>query len=341
MTEIQPGPAAVHASGPTDLLALVPGFLGFHPTDSVVLLTLGDAPTPFHARVDLPADPVTLEELTDYLARVAHRHGARTLAVLVYTDDAGLAEHLVDDLAARLERRGGEVLCAVRADGGRWWALGRGGGGPGTPYDLALHPLTVQAVVDGTVVLGSRRELVDSLRADPAGTAEVQPRVVAAAQRLASRDPRPPGRRGPLGRAAGPARAERPAPARPRRRGAAARPAAHLRRAARRRLGRDDPRQRARPRGPVAGRRTAGAGGAAGGPGRPARVRGLALRARRARLVRGRAGPGVGPGPRPGRAADHGAVRRGAADRVGAVRDGRGSRCSCPERPGMSARGAR
>ena len=186
MTEIQPGPAAVHASGPTDLLALVPGFLGFHPTDSVVLLTLGDAPTPFHARVDLPADPVTLEELTDYLARVAHRHGARTLAVLVYTDDAGLAEHLVDDLAARLERRGGEVLCAVRADGGRWWALGRGGGGPGTPYDLALHPLTVQAVVDGTVVLGSRRELVDSLRADPAGTAEVQPRVVAAAERLAS-----------------------------------------------------------------------------------------------------------------------------------------------------------
>jgi hypothetical protein len=174
----------VHASGPTDLLALVPGFLGFHPTDSVVLLTLGDAPTPFHARVDLPDGPVALEELTDYLARVAERHGARTLAVLVYTDDARLAEDLLEDLAGRLERRGGDVLCAVRADGGRWWALGRAGGGPGTPYDLSLHPLTVQAVVDGTVVLGSRRELVDSLRADPAGTAEVQSLVVPAAERL-------------------------------------------------------------------------------------------------------------------------------------------------------------
>ena len=185
MTDTQPGPAAVHASGPTDLLALVPGFLGFHPTDSVVLLTLGDAPTPFHARVDLPADPVALEELTDYLARVAERHGARTLAALVYTGDADLAEDLVDDLAARLEEWGGDVLCAVRADGERWWALGRAGGGPGTPYDLSLHPLTVQAVVDGTVVLGSRRELADSLGADPAGTAEVEARVAAASDRLA------------------------------------------------------------------------------------------------------------------------------------------------------------
>ena len=124
------------------------------------------------------------------------------------------------------------MLCAVRADGERWWALGRGGGGPGTPYDLSLHPLTVQAVVDGTVVLGSRRELADSLGADPAGTAEVEARVVAASDRLAgvTRDRlvvegRWVGRR--VRRAL-----SRPAPARRRRRGPAAGPDAHLRRGA-------------------------------------------------------------------------------------------------------------
>ena len=139
-----------------------------------------------------PTDPVALEELTDYLARVAERHGARTVAVLVYTDDAGLAEDARRGprapAGAARRRRAVRGPCRRRA---LVAARGRGGGGPGTPYDLSLHPLTAQAVVDGTVVLGSRRELADSLRADPDGTAEVQPRVVAAAERLAAADRAP------------------------------------------------------------------------------------------------------------------------------------------------------
>ncbi len=70
----------VRASGPADLLALVPGLLGFHPEDSVVADHRRRRAAPFHARVDLPDDPVGLEELADYLTRVAHRNGVRTLA---------------------------------------------------------------------------------------------------------------------------------------------------------------------------------------------------------------------------------------------------------------------
>ncbi len=158
----------VRATGPADLLALVPGFLGFHPEDSVVLVTVGDARQPFHARVDLPTDPVGVEELCAYLARVCVRSGVRGVAVVVYSDDEALAEELVDELAGRLEEDGVDIACGVRADGERWWVLGSGGGGPGTPYDLSCHPLMAQTVADGTVVLASRRELADTLVGDPA-----------------------------------------------------------------------------------------------------------------------------------------------------------------------------
>src|SRR3954466_11858237 len=73
MTDIR----TVRASGPADLLALVPRLLGFHPQDSVVVITVGDAIHRFHARVDLPADPITTEEVTSYLVDVASQNGVR------------------------------------------------------------------------------------------------------------------------------------------------------------------------------------------------------------------------------------------------------------------------
>jgi Domain of unknown function (DUF4192) len=164
----------IRATGPSDLLALVPGFLGFHPEDSLVVMTIGSASQPFHARVDLPSDPVGLEEVAAHLSGAAERNGVETVAVIVYTDDAIRAEAVVDELSHRLRGVGAEVLCAVRADGEQWWVLGSRGGGPGTPYDVTSHPLMAQAVVDGTVVLGSRRELQDTLVGDRRETTAVE-----------------------------------------------------------------------------------------------------------------------------------------------------------------------
>lgn len=161
MTEIR----TVRASGPADLLALVPGLLGFHPEDSVVVVTVGDATHRFHARVDLPTEPAGIEELASYLVEVASRHGVRALAVVVYTEDAALADLLLDGVAARLRTARIELVCAVRADGRRWWRLGGPGAArhPGTAYDVSSHPLMAETVMEGTVVLGSRQELADSL----------------------------------------------------------------------------------------------------------------------------------------------------------------------------------
>ena len=180
MTELR----TVRATGPADLLALVPTFLGFHPADSVVLVTLGSAPSPVHARVDLPVDPRDAEGLAAHLAGVVDRNGVGAVALLLYTDDAALAATVVDALVPRLAEVRCAVRCAARADGEHWWLLGRPEQGPGTPYDLGTHPLTAEAVVEGRVMLASRAELAGTLVGDPAEVEAVETWLAEAADRL-------------------------------------------------------------------------------------------------------------------------------------------------------------
>ena len=169
----------VRASGPADLLALVPSLLGFHPEESVVVLTLGDARHPFHARVDLPREQAGIERLAGYLAGVASRHGVTRLAAALYTCDGRLADRFAWELDHRLGRAGVDLACVVRADGSRWWAFDGREDSPGTPYDVGSHPLMAQAVVEGTVVLASRQELADSLVGDDPAEADRVARLAA------------------------------------------------------------------------------------------------------------------------------------------------------------------
>jgi hypothetical protein len=168
MTETTPR----RARGPADLLALVPSLFGFHPTDSLVLLTVGDTATPFHARVDLPTDPCGVELLGAQLTETVQRNGTSQVVVVAYTGDAGSAHAVVDHLFDCLAKIGVELLCAVRADGGRWWVLPSWPDDEGTPYDVRSHPWTAQAVLDGTVVHASREELARTLVGNDAAETE-------------------------------------------------------------------------------------------------------------------------------------------------------------------------
>src|SRR3954451_11964254 len=166
---------SVRATSPADLLALVPAVLGFHPEDSLVVMTVGEAVHRVHARVDLPTGGAEREELAAHLVAVVRDNGVRTVALLAYTVDVSLAEVVVTDLHRRLRAARVEVVCAVRADGRRWWSLGRGRRAhPGVRYDVGSHPFMAEAVLAGTVVLGSRQELADSL----VGTDLVDARLV-------------------------------------------------------------------------------------------------------------------------------------------------------------------
>jgi len=185
-------PKTLRAKNPTDLLAAVPYLLGFHPDDSVVLVTLGTAGTPVHARQDLPASADHIPAVVRDLVEVTRRAGVTRAAVVVYSSDEAVADALAGALARSLRRGRVQVALALRADGERWYCLGEDDGrcrrdcpAEGTPYDLARHPITLEAVVDGRVVHGSRDALRDSLVSDdPDEVERVAAAVDSAGRRL-------------------------------------------------------------------------------------------------------------------------------------------------------------
>ncbi|MCW2867061.1 MAG: hypothetical protein JWR20_1249 [Marmoricola sp.] len=157
-----PGSAAPWvARDGTDLVAMVPVVLGFHPGDSVVLLTFGPSGRSFHARVDLSAVREEHVEVAELLLAPVLHHRVRTVAVLIYTDDVEVALSQGEVLLGRLLAEGVAVIDVIRVGDERWWSLGEEG--PGTPYDLGSHPFTARHVLDGHLVHRDRAELADTL----------------------------------------------------------------------------------------------------------------------------------------------------------------------------------
>lgn len=180
------GPSTYTARSTEDLLAAVPVVLGFHPQESVVLLTFG-GDNPFHARVDLPLTTAEAEGAAQALLGPALRERVRAVAVLVLTSDERAGTRAARAAVRAFNRAGIDVVDAVRAHEGRWYAAGGPRGGVpdhGVPYDVSAHPFTAQAVLEGRVTLDSREELAGSVAPDPAAVRAVLEAVVA----LPSRD---------------------------------------------------------------------------------------------------------------------------------------------------------
>jgi hypothetical protein len=127
-----------------------------------------------HARIDLP-EPDEALGVADHLTAVAASAGAEAVAVVVYGPDPDLAEEVIRALAVMCCDRGIELRAALRTDGERWYRHTVDGAVVdvvGTPYELASHPATLQAVYDGEVVHGSREDLARSLL--PTSSADVE-----------------------------------------------------------------------------------------------------------------------------------------------------------------------
>jgi hypothetical protein len=167
MTSRTPSPTSTFvARSATDLVAIVPVVLGFHPHDSVVVLTFGglhrDQGAAFHARVDLPLALAEQEEVADLLMGAVGANRVERVAVILYTDDVEVAHSQATLLLGRLLEQGVEVIEVLRVDDGRWHVFPEDGS-PGTAYDLEGHPFTAQGVYDGQVVHRDRAELADTL----------------------------------------------------------------------------------------------------------------------------------------------------------------------------------
>jgi hypothetical protein len=160
---------------PEDLLAAAPVVLGFVPTDSAVMFTF-DAPSCFHARVDLPSSGEEVDPFVEVLLAPCQRHDVRRVLFLLYSDDPVRADRVARRLVRAFRAAGIEVVDAVRADGRRWFPLLRARRSvppSGVPYDVSAHLFAAEAVLSGRVTHASRADLEATVAPDPAAVARV------------------------------------------------------------------------------------------------------------------------------------------------------------------------
>ena len=161
---------------PTDLLAVLPFLLGFHPEESVVTVLVRGGRVALTARVDLPSLTQT-RQLGRELAALADRQRADELVLVTYSARPEPARTVLTRL---VETLGEPVSDAVYVDGQRWWSLLCTEGccpAEGRPYEIGSHPLAAEAVLAGLPVRATRAELQASLDGpDPAEHARLERR---------------------------------------------------------------------------------------------------------------------------------------------------------------------
>ncbi len=181
---------------PGDLIAAVPHLLGFHPSDSIVVLVVRDHDVTMTLRVDLPP-PGVPHRVTDQLTAPLARCRGDDAVVVVIGGGAGDPpedlphDTLVDELDDALHAADVPLLLAVwtraTAMGERWFDY-HDAGTTGTVPDPSSTVLAAASAADGHVTYPSREAMGDLLAPDPP---EALSRRTALLNRLAADDPHP------------------------------------------------------------------------------------------------------------------------------------------------------
>lgn len=164
---------------PGELALIIPELLGFWPTESLVVVALGEprGRVGLIQRLDLPeADCGMSRQVADsILARVTHDGGTKAI-VVVWTERADVGAELprarvVEALADAALRAGVEPLEALLVRAGRWWCYSCTRGccpEDGTPLSMSSQAesvslIAVERALNGRAVFASREELAQSL----------------------------------------------------------------------------------------------------------------------------------------------------------------------------------
>jgi hypothetical protein len=148
---------SITAGSPAEAVAVTPYVLGFHPSDSLVVLGLIGRTVDFAVRYDLP--PPGFPDVYDEAAEIIARQGADRVVVLGYGPPGRVTPSALD-LARALGAAGVSVANTVRVYEGRWWSYMSDGPADGTPCSPGL---AAEAVYQGMVALPDRKSLVASV----------------------------------------------------------------------------------------------------------------------------------------------------------------------------------
>ncbi|WP_433335561.1 DUF4192 domain-containing protein [Spirillospora sp. CA-294931] len=161
---------------PEDAIAAVPYLLGFHPSESLVVIGFDGPHSTCAVRSDLPPPGVLIG---DRVAHMLRDNGFRRALLLGY----GPADQVTSAASATweaLNAEGLDVVEALRVTDDRWWSLTCVDEdccpSEGHPYDVSGSLIPAQATLAGHVALNGRTELTDSVRPVPGHPLEVATR---------------------------------------------------------------------------------------------------------------------------------------------------------------------
>ncbi|MFL6070418.1 MAG: DUF4192 domain-containing protein, partial [Actinomycetes bacterium] len=170
----------LRASGPADIVQLVPYLLGFHPNDSLVLIAMRGRRIVVSVRNDLDA-PI---ELVVPLCITTTRAGADRVVALLYAD--GISgpplprQSYVDELRALFAEHCLEEVDIIAVSDGRWWSYRcsdpRCCAPDGTPIETS-GVTAATAVAEGLVALPNRESLESELALDELAMNVVQSEI--------------------------------------------------------------------------------------------------------------------------------------------------------------------
>lgn len=154
-----------------ELIAAVPHLLGFHPTESAVIMSLDGGPC---ARMDLPEPGDDLNPWLTSLTEPYLRPGLTSdIALLTFSQNPALANECLRRLLDELTP-GPFVRAAISVNGDDWTDIEEALNG--TVPQSVRDRFAAEAVGDGQALpLSSRAELSNQLRGNPAGVARLLP----------------------------------------------------------------------------------------------------------------------------------------------------------------------
>ncbi|WP_433827801.1 DUF4192 domain-containing protein [Actinoplanes sp. CA-015351] len=151
---------------PSDLIAIVPFVLGYHPANSVIVIGLNGHDVNFGACYELPppdCDDGEAQELARTVAATVARQQIQSLVVVGF-GPAAQVDPAVSRLAVALSSSGVRLNDALRVTEGRWWSYFCADLGccpdDGTPCLPPDSVIAAEATYRGQVALPSRRDLV-------------------------------------------------------------------------------------------------------------------------------------------------------------------------------------
>lgn len=175
MTKLPP-PPRLRLKSPVDVLSAVPYLLGFHPTDSVVVLGLRGRRLVFHARADLPAESASqsaVMELATQLLELLRAQRSNAIIAVGYGSPERVTP-LVLAVGNAVRRKALKVFELLRVTDGRYWSYvcedPRCCPPEGVRFDVAASQVAAQATFAGFTALPDRAALVSTLSA-PSGAA--------------------------------------------------------------------------------------------------------------------------------------------------------------------------